>query len=146
ALADQRRTLALCERQYAEGARRYRAVLDALEQDPLAAGEQARTGIDAIITAMDTQGESAIRLLGDVQGERGAQHAMNVTVLSLLLGRAMGLARPALQSLGVAALLHDIGKTRLPDIVRFKEDAFTPAQFKAYQEHVAHGVARPRGS
>lgn len=144
ALAEQRRTLALCERQYMEGTRRYRAVLDALEQNPLAAGEKARAGIDAILTEMDGQGESAIRLLGDVQGERGAQHAMNVMVLSLLLGRAMGLAPPALQSLGVAAFLHDVGKTRLPDIVRFKDEAFTPAQLKAYQEHVAHGVALGR--
>lgn len=144
ALAEQRRTLALCERQYAEGTRRYRAVLDALAHDPLAAGEQARASIDAILAEMDTQGESAIRLLGDVQGERGAQHAMNVMVLSLLLGRAMGLAPPALQSLGVAAFLHDVGKTRLPDIVRFKDEAFTPAQLKAYQEHVAHGVALGR--
>lgn len=144
ALAEQRRTLALCERQYMEGTRRYRAVLDALEQNPLAAGEKARAGIDAILTEMDGQGESAIRLLGDVQGERGAQHAMNVTVLSLLLGRAMGLDAAALQSLGVAAFLHDVGKTRLPDIVRFKDEAFTPAQLKAYQEHVAHGVALGR--
>ncbi|MGQ9725019.1 MAG: HD-GYP domain-containing protein, partial [Tepidimonas sp.] len=138
------RTLIHCERQYQEGVRRYRAVVDALEQDPAAAGAQARAYVGALLSEVDTQGELAIRLLGDMQGDRGAQHAINVTVLSLLLGRALAFAPPQLQALALAAFLHDIGKIRLPDVVRQKNEAFTPAQLKAYREHVAHSVALGR--
>ena len=37
-------------------------------------------------------------------------------------------------------MLHDMGKPRLPDRVRFREDHFTPAEHKLYQSHVGHGV------
>lgn len=144
ALAEQRRALQRCERQYHEGARRYRALLDDMEHAPEAAGQQARALVGAMLNDIQGHGESAIRLLSDVQGDRAAQHAMNVTVLAVLLGRALGMDDEELETLGVAAFLHDIGKTRLPDLVRHKDDAFTAAQLKVYQEHVAHGVGLAR--
>jgi putative nucleotidyltransferase with HDIG domain len=140
ALAEQRRSLQRCERQYHEGARRYRALQEAVERDPRAAAAEAHTLVGSLLADIDGQGESAIRLLGDVQGDRGAQHAMNVTVLALLLGRAMGLNANEQAALGLAAFVHDIGKVRLPDVVRYKDDAFTSTQLKVYQEHVEHGV------
>jgi HD-GYP domain-containing protein (c-di-GMP phosphodiesterase class II) len=45
-----------------------------------------------------------------------------------------------LSDLGLAAFLHDIGKTELPDRVRHRDESFTAAHFKLYQEHVARGV------
>ncbi|MDM7457496.1 MAG: DUF3391 domain-containing protein [Tepidimonas sp.] len=144
ALAEQRRALQCCERQYHEGARRYRSLLDDLERDPVAAGQQARALVNSMLTDIQGYGESAIRLLSDVQGDRAAQHAMNVAVLSALLGRALGMHGEELETLGLAAFVHDIGKTRLPHLVRHKDDAFTASQLKAYQEHVAHGVALAR--
>jgi HD-GYP domain-containing protein (c-di-GMP phosphodiesterase class II) len=41
-------------------------------------------------------------------------HAMNVALLTVAQGRALGIEGPALHDLGVAGMLHDIGKTRLP--------------------------------
>jgi putative nucleotidyltransferase with HDIG domain len=46
-------------------------------------------------------------------------HSVNVAMLSLLLGKEVGLDEPALAALVEAALLHDVGKTQIPlDIVR----------------------------
>jgi len=144
ALAEQRRQLLRCERQYQDGARRYRAVLEQMEREPAAAAAQASEMVGSLLTEIQGNGESAIRLLSEVQGDRGAQHAMNVTALSLLLGRAMGFSAEEQEILGLAAFLHDIGKTQLPDLVRYRDDAFTSAQHKAYQDHVALGVALAR--
>jgi HD-GYP domain-containing protein (c-di-GMP phosphodiesterase class II) len=41
-------------------------------------------------------------------------HSVNVAMLSLLLGRQVGLDEPTMAALVEAALLHDIGKTRIP--------------------------------
>ena len=69
-----------------------------------------------------------------------SQHALNVTVLSLLLGRNLGLDGTALQDLALGALLHDIGKLMLPDHLRHA-DASNPAlQLRERREHVAQGV------
>ena len=52
-------------------------------------------------------------------GEPGALHPVNVMVLSLLLGKALGMKSAELHDLGVAALLHDIGKVGMPLRVAF---------------------------
>jgi HD-GYP domain-containing protein (c-di-GMP phosphodiesterase class II) len=46
--------------------------------------------------------------------EYTAQRSINVRVLSLALARHMGLPRNEMETLGVAALLHDIGKIKTP--------------------------------
>jgi hypothetical protein len=48
------------------------------------------------------------------EGLPHATHAATVALVSLLVGRAAGFATTALQDLGVAALVHDIGYATLP--------------------------------
>jgi hypothetical protein len=47
--------------------------------------------IDGIVADVMQQGESSIRLLSENMGDRACMHPVNVTVLSLLLGKALGL-------------------------------------------------------
>jgi len=41
-------------------------------------------------------------------------HSVNVCVLSLALGKRIGLTRPELMDLGISAALHDVGKLDVP--------------------------------
>ncbi len=43
-------------------------------------------------------------------GEHGLFHSLNVTIYALLLGQRLGLPDEGLHSLGLSALLHDVGK------------------------------------
>lgn len=139
-LSAQRQYLARCERQFGEATRQYKLMLDELENRPAQARARCAEVIQGFVGEILGQEESAIRLLSEGMGDRAVLHSVNVTVLCLLLGKAMGLDSTDLSDLGTAALLHDIGKTRLPDRVRFREDHFTAAEFKLYQDHVAQGV------
>lgn len=96
--------------------------------------------IAGFVGEMTADGESAIRLLTEAAGEKSSMHSVNVTIVSLLLGKAMGMHANDLIDMGVAAFLHDIGKTELPDRVRWFEENFSTAEYKLYQEHVALGV------
>jgi putative nucleotidyltransferase with HDIG domain len=62
-------------------------------------------------------------------------HAVDVCVLALLLGVQQGLSEKQLETLGVGALLHDIGKTRLPRNVLRKTGESGPQVQKLRQEH-----------
>ena len=143
-LAEQRAALVLCERQFAEAARDCKTLSELVPARPQEAREQAEALTRALVGKMLVEHELCIRLLTDVAGDKAAMHALNVTIISLLMGRGFGLSEADMQDLGTGAMLHDIGKTLLPDRVRHREEHFSAAETRFYEEHVAHGVALAR--
>ena len=139
-LAAQQRSLVVCERRFGEAIRQYRKALELIPSQPLAASEQCRAMVDGFVGEMLSEGESAIRLLSEAAGDKSSMHPVNVTIISLLLGKAMGLEKAELSDLGLAAFLHDVGKAQLQDRVRWLEENFSTAEYKLYQEHVAMSV------
>ena len=140
-LDGQRTSLELCERQFVTASRDYRNVIEQVNQQP----EQARIHVTEVVGSMVgkmlEQEESCIRLLSESVGERASQHSINVMVISLLLGKSMGLDTATLGTLGAGALLHDIGLIALPERLRWMDIQFSAAERKIYQEHVEHGIA-----
>lgn len=137
----QNESLAECDRQFDAAIKRYRLVLERITQEPLQAASLCGELVESLVGDMLGQSESSIRLLSETSGDRAWMHPVNVTVLSLLLGKAVGLPAQDLQQLGVAAFLHDVGKTRLPDRVRQADNNFGPSEYRSYQSHVSQGVA-----
>jgi HD-GYP domain-containing protein (c-di-GMP phosphodiesterase class II) len=67
-------------------------------------------------------------------------HSVNVAVLSLLLGRQLGLDDQTLAALVEAAVLHDVGKTRIPlDLVK-KPGALDKRERKMMEAHPVLGA------
>ncbi len=140
-IAAQQKSLQACERKFGAAQQAYRQVMEEVLEQPAAARERCAALVAEFVQQMSCDGEAAIRLLSEGVGERAAMHPVNVTVMCLLLGRAMGLSGQELADLGVAAFLHDVGKLQLPQRVRWFEDGFSIEDFKQYQEHVSKGVA-----
>lgn len=136
----QQRGLAVCERQFGNAMRQYRRAVEQVSSKPREAMEQCLELINTYVADMAGAGESAIRLLSEGVGDKAAMHPVNVTVVSLLLGKSMDLPQSDLVDLGMAAFLHDIGKIELPDRVRWREESFSSAEYKLYQQHVGLGV------
>jgi putative nucleotidyltransferase with HDIG domain len=143
-LGEQRAALQLCERQFAEAARDCRAATDLVTLRPREAGAQAQALSKALVDKMLGDQDLCIRLLSEAAGDKAAAHALNVTIISLLMGRTFGLAEADMLDIGVGALMHDIGKIELPDRLRHREEHFTPAETRFYEEHVGHGVSHAR--
>lgn len=131
---------ARCERRFQETAALYKLVQEQAQARPQEIKTACDTMMAGLLAELLQPGEVTIRLLAGGGGGRAAAHAANVTVLSLLLGKAMGLTPLELERLGMAAFLHDLGKTLLPERVRAMDDYFSVSEYKLYQDHVAHGV------
>jgi putative nucleotidyltransferase with HDIG domain len=138
--AAQRASLALCEKQYGEAARDLRRVNELVCDRPVQARETAEALTRALVGKMVGAGELCIRLLSDGVGDKASLHPLNVTVVSLLMGRALGWPEAEMVELGVGAMLHDVGKIELPERVRHRGEHFSPSEQRAYEEHVARGV------
>ena len=136
----ERRAQRVCEQQFSEAAVACRKMTALVREQPLAAATSARALTGALTDKMIGSHELCVRLLGEAAGDRAAVHAMNVAVLALLLGRVCQLDAVEMLDMGVGALLHDIGKLELPEGVRHASETFTPAQVRAYQDHVGQGV------
>ena len=63
------------------------------------------------------------------------QHSVNVCIFSVSIGRRLGLTKLQLYDLGMAALLHDLGKSRVSHEVTNKEGPLTDDEWKAMQSH-----------
>jgi len=135
-LEAQRRSLALCERRFGEATQQYRRLTEQVAQRPVQLHDESRALVGRCVQDLLAESESAIRLLSEAMGERSAVHPVNVMVISMLLGKALGLPSAALADLGLAGLLHDLGKIQMPDRLRSADPGFSASELQAYQEHV----------
>ncbi len=69
-----------------------------------------------------------------------ALHCVRVCILALAFGRHLGLAKQDLNLLGLGALLHDIGKMRVPDAIVNKPSKLTEREYQIMQSHVPIGA------
>jgi len=139
-LQAQRDSLVHSERVHAQISRGWQAVMRDAVTAPLQAAQSAAALAHGLCDELAGDPDTAVRVIGEAAGTAQSQHAMNVTVLSLLLGRSLGLDDEALHALAMGALLHDIGKLMLPDHLRHA-DASNPAlQMRERREHVAQGL------
>ncbi len=67
-------------------------------------------------------------------------HSVNVCILAVALGRRIGLSKLQLLDLGLAALMHDIGKSRIPIEILNKRGQLTEDEFTILQGHTWRGV------
>ena len=130
-----------CEERFERATVACLQVMSCIGPQPELARTQSQKLVADLVDSMTGDGESMIHLLSDGSGERAALHPVNVTVVGLLLGKAVGLDPQQMQTLGMAALLHDVGKVQLPERVRWRDPGLTAMEDKVHQEHVPMSVA-----
>jgi HD-GYP domain-containing protein (c-di-GMP phosphodiesterase class II) len=67
-------------------------------------------------------------------------HSVNVCIFSIALGRRLGMTKLQLYELGLAALMHDIGKSRVPLDLLQKTGELTEEEWKWMAAHPWLGV------
>jgi len=68
-----------------------------------------------------------------------AEHSLRVSVMSVALGRELDLLEQELEDLGVAAMLHDVGKVKIPSVVLNKEGSLNREEYELIKTHTMEG-------
>jgi len=76
----------------------------------------------------------------DARDPYTAGHSERVSVLSVAIGRTLGLPAEEIEVLRLGALLHDIGKIGVPDDVLRKPGALTATEYDAIKQHPVLGA------
>ena len=66
-------------------------------------------------------------------------HSTNVSLLTNLFGRWIGLDEGELEKLTISASLHDLGKTKIPLEILTKPGRLTDTEFKTMRKHTVYG-------
>jgi putative nucleotidyltransferase with HDIG domain len=134
-----------CERALLSSSRAVKSITQNLFAKPKQAYEEAGELIGGMADSMLVDADLAIQLMADkVGGEDVYIHSLNVAILSMIMGRELKAPAPAMKLLGLGALLHDIGKSELPERVARKSGALTPAEQSVFQTHTSKGVEMAR--
>jgi HD-GYP domain-containing protein (c-di-GMP phosphodiesterase class II) len=67
-------------------------------------------------------------------------HSINVCILSISLGSTLGLDAESLKSLGLSALLYDLGKVRIPEDILGKEGPLDADEWQIVKSHTTEGA------
>ncbi len=72
-------------------------------------------------------------------------HSINVALIARAMGRWLKLSKADLDLLTVAGLLHDIGKTQIPDAILNKPGKYSPEEWTLVQQHplLGHKLLKP---
>jgi putative nucleotidyltransferase with HDIG domain len=113
-----------------------------LYSNPVATVEQANKLVKKVVDSILVAPELAIHVMGDrLGGEELYFHSLNVTMLALMIARDIKLPNAVVATLGLGALMHDIGKKEIPDKVLLKQGPLTQAERNFYALHCEYGVA-----
>ncbi|NJB68381.1 putative nucleotidyltransferase with HDIG domain [Desulfobaculum xiamenense] len=140
---ERRRAYQHCERRYEKT---MSSVVTILRRASARSGEAAAEAAQVVGALVDTfldQRDTVLTLMGAKPSEETRNyHALNVTVLALMVGKDLGLRPEAMQALGLGALFHDIGKGRMPmHVVSGKSGTSMNAAIARYRkEHPVLGA------
>ncbi|WP_303784230.1 HD-GYP domain-containing protein [Azovibrio restrictus] len=141
----QRDRLARREREFEQEAASATEVLKEMTSRPTEAHAKAQAMVGRMVEGLLGAESVAIHLVNLKGKDHGlAFHALNVMVLSLLLGQAMKLPAEDLKNLGLGALFHDAGKGEIPPRI-LRAASRTPPEEEFYRAHVGYGIKAVAG-
>lgn len=66
-------------------------------------------------------------------------HSVDVCIYSIIIGKKLGYGKEPLMTLGMGAILHDIGKCKVPVEILQKPDRLTDEEFHTMKLHTVYG-------
>lgn len=74
-----------------------------------------------------------------VSDEYTFKHSVDVATMAMIIGRKHGLTDKEVREIGVAGLLHDVGKSRIPSEILNKPARLTDDEFDIIKQHSVFG-------
>ncbi|BBD08992.1 putative uncharacterized domain HDIG-containing protein [Desulfovibrio ferrophilus] len=107
------------------------------------AAEEASELVNSLVETFLSERDTMINLMSSKPSEEAKNyHALNVTVLSMMVGKGLGFKSEIMHPLGLGAMFHDIGKGRVPmqAVSGMGATTMTKAAEKYVKEHPLIGA------
>jgi putative nucleotidyltransferase with HDIG domain len=140
-LSREREQIRAAERKYVKTANSVKNVMRLANNNPRHAAQLSGEVADELAEIFLAEQNPYIHLMGDnVADENAFFHSINVTVLSMILARALDVDAESMRDIAQGAILHDVGKALVPSQILLKDEELTAAETKLLQMHPGYGI------
>jgi len=131
----------VAKRTYAQGVAVTKEVVNSVRMGRTSSLKKVKRAVQMIVDQVLTNETSIMGLptLRDYD-EYTFMHSVNVCIFAVALGRKIGFSKLQLYDLGMTALLHDIGKARVPIEITNKTGSLEDAEWREMQAHPWRGA------
>jgi len=127
-------------RRYQQQAKKVRKITSEIKSQPANAIHNVDEVVEDLASNFEGDGDMLTNLVNLGSGDHSEyNHAVNVTMLSLMLGKAEDLSKSEMQQLGMGSLLHDMGKVEIPGSITMKKTPLTNPEAKLLERHTTLG-------
>jgi HD-GYP domain-containing protein (c-di-GMP phosphodiesterase class II) len=112
-------------------------ILEQVKKDEKVNVEEVRNVIEKLFKEMISKlGKAAINLsIVKNYDEYTYTHLINVTILSMFFSKFLGASDFVIKEVGMGAILHDIGKVKIPTSILYKPGELTEEESKIIKKH-----------
>lgn len=131
----------MVKRSYFNAVSNLRSVVTRLQKDLDSDVRRTRIAVNSLVDLMliEEQMIFSMTAIKDYD-EYTYHHSVNVSILSLAMGMRLGFSRKRLSELGIAAMLHDMGKVNIPGDILNKVTPFSEDEWQLIWGHPTEGV------
>jgi HD-GYP domain-containing protein (c-di-GMP phosphodiesterase class II) len=118
-----------------------REVVEGVKQQKMVNIRKAKHLMENTVNSI-MQDESVMLGLANIKNydEYTFNHCVNVAIYAIAIGQRIGLPKKFRSHLGMAALFHDLGKTRIPVEILNKTEKLTPEDWAVIRRHPVSGA------
>jgi len=130
-----------CEHKFAQAASAVTRIEREIHITPPKSMAEAHALVDSMVESLLTESDVVLHAMNDRRGmAEQYSHALNVTVLAMILAKSLDMSEEEVKFLAMGALFHDIGKSQIPDRVTRKTDPLTKSELALMHEHCKFGA------
>ena len=140
-IGGEREAKEMAKRTYAQGVAVSKEVVNSVRMGRTSSLKKVKRAVQMIVDQVLVNETSIIGLttLRDYD-EYTFMHSVNVCIFAVALGRKIGFSKLQLYDLGMTALLHDVGKARVPIAITNKASSLEDAEWREMQAHPWRGA------
>lgn len=140
-LKEKKKRIIKCEKKYSDSLNTINKIMKNIAGGNLNDMPRILTFTSEMLHSFLPDKESTLHLMNATATEdKFYNHSLNVAVLSMMLGKELGLNLEQMSILGTGSLLHDIGKSRIDKRILLKKKDLTKAESAMLKMHPKIGV------
>jgi HD-GYP domain-containing protein (c-di-GMP phosphodiesterase class II) len=135
-VAEAERAREVAKRTYSHGVAVTKEIINSVRLGRTTSVAKVKRAVQAIVDQV-LNNETSLLGLTTIRDydEYTFTHSVNVCILAVALGKKLGFSRLQLYDLGMAGLLHDVGKARIPVDVLNKTGGLSEEEWRIMQSH-----------